>query len=308
MLTHKHSKLNTREVLVDLEENHKLSLSNEYLKATSDYVGSIAQSKEEIWSYDNPVEDKDVHAVAIGIDGAMMYLIEEDKKGYREAMTGTIALYNKEGVRLHTNYIASTPEYGKENFYKQMEHEIKKVKKTYPQAKYIGIADGAACNWPFLEKHTAVQITDFFHATEYLKEAALAIFEAEKEKNEWLDNRCHAMKHDKCSVVNLINEMTTFLKENNYSKEKQVQLNKTITYFTNQSPRMDYYSYIQDGYPIGSGVTEAACKKIIKHRFCQSGMKWKEKGSAAILSLRCLESSGRWTQFWGKINKYGIAA
>ncbi len=40
--------------------------------------------------------------------------------------------------------------------------------------------------------------------------------------------------------------------------------------------------------PIGSGVTEAACKVIVKQRLCCSGMKWKESGAAAVLSLRCL--------------------
>ena len=37
--------------------------------------------------------------------------------GYREAMTGTLTLYDKSGERLHTTYIAATPEYGKEKFF-----------------------------------------------------------------------------------------------------------------------------------------------------------------------------------------------
>ena len=181
-------------------------------------------------------------------------------------MTGTIALYNKEGVRLHTIYIAAAPEYGKEVFYNQMECEIEKIKKVYPQAKCVGIADGAASNWSFLIKHTSVQITDFYHVTEYIKEAALVISEVEEIRSEWIDNKCHALKHDKGAAVKLIDEMTTFLKENVCSDEKKCQLNKTITYFANQSHRMNYYQYTQEGYPIGSGVTEAACKKIIKHK------------------------------------------
>ena len=38
--------------------------------------------------------------------------------------------------------------------------------------------------------------------------------------------------------------------------------------------------------PIGSGVTEAACKVIVKQRLCGSGMKWTEPGAAVVLSLR----------------------
>jgi hypothetical protein len=38
----------------------------------------------------------------------------------------------------------------------------------YPEARYLGIADGAASNWAFLEQHTERQLIDFFHATEYI--------------------------------------------------------------------------------------------------------------------------------------------
>jgi hypothetical protein len=70
---------------------------------------------------------------------------------------------------------------------------------------------------------------------------------------------------------------------------------------------MDYSAYRQAHLPIGSGVTEAACKTIVKQRMCGSGMKWKESGAAAVLRLRALVSSeGRWDQFWSKINRFGF--
>jgi hypothetical protein len=82
-----------------------------------------------------------------------------------------------------------------------------------------------------------------------------------------------------------------------------------ITYFTNQSKagRMDYPSLVGSKIPIGSGVTEAACKVLVKQRLCGSGMKWKEPGAAAVLSLRCLSyTTDRWSQFWSKIDQYGF--
>ncbi len=70
---------------------------------------------------------------------------------------------------------------------------------------------------------------------------------------------------------------------------------------------MDYASLVAQDLPIGSGVTEAACKIIVKQRLCQSGMKWRQKGASIILSLRTLERSNRWEQFWGKVSQYGVA-
>ena len=70
---------------------------------------------------------------------------------------------------------------------------------------------------------------------------------------------------------------------------------------------MDYAQSVALNHPIGSGVTEAACKTIVKQRLGQSGMQWKDKGAGVILSLRALShSSGRWEQFWHKINQYGM--
>ena len=70
---------------------------------------------------------------------------------------------------------------------------------------------------------------------------------------------------------------------------------------------MNYTQYLQSNLPIGSGVTEAGCKTIVKQRLCCSGMKWKEPGAAVVLTLRTLShSSGRWEQFWSKLDQYGF--
>jgi len=49
---------------------------------------------------------------------------------------------------------------------------------------------------------------------------------------------------------------------------------------------MHYEQYSAMNFPIGSGVTEAACKSLIKQRLCQSGMKWKNRGVTMVLRLR----------------------
>ena len=88
----------------------------------------------------------------------------------------------------------------------------------------------------------------------------------------------------------------------------QQEVGAAITYFSNQSEagRMDYPPLAESKVPIGSGVTEAACKVLVKQRLCGSGMKWKEPGAAAVLSVRCLTyTTERWSQFWGKIDRYG---
>ncbi len=48
--------------------------------------------------------------------------------------------------------------------------------------------------------------------------------------------------------------------------------------------------------PIGSGITEAACKIVFTQRFKQSGMKWTIEGGRPILALRVILLSGIWEQ------------
>ena len=80
----------------------------------------------------------------------------------------------------------------------------------------------------------------------------------------------------------------------------------SITYFKNNRSKMKYSDNVAANLPIGSGVTEAACKVIVKQRLGGSGMKWKDKGASMVLHIRSLvKSSGRWTQFWSKVSQYG---
>ena len=89
--------------------------------------------------------------VAIGMDGTCLLMCAD---GWRETMVGTIGLYDRDGERQHTIYLAATPEYGKATFLGRLEREIERVKAACPQARYVGLADGAKGNWEFLGRHT----------------------------------------------------------------------------------------------------------------------------------------------------------
>ncbi len=49
---------------------------------------------------------------------------------------------------------------------------------------------------------------------------------------------------------------------------------KAVTYFTNNQHRMDYPTYRENGYQIGSGTIESACKQIVTQRLKVSGAIW----------------------------------
>ena len=53
--------------------------------------------------------------------------------------------------------------------------------------------------------------------------------------------------------------------------------------------------------PIGSGVTEAACKTIFTQRLKLSGMRWTKTGAQTILNLRVILLSRIWDRAYEKV-------
>ena len=294
-----------REVQRDLSDNHARSVAVSYIQRVSEAVASIIEAKEEEWEYIPPKLDARISSVAIGLDGTCMLMCET---GWREAMVGTISLYDHQGERQHTIYIGATPEYGKARFLERLEREIERTKARYPTAIYIGIADGAASNWQFLNKHTSTQILDFYHASGYLGAVAPALYPQDvTQQKQWLTQSCHQLKHDVGAATLLYKQMLTLSQDPSHPKVIQEKLNAAVTYYQNHLHQMNYSDYQDRAYPIGSGVTEAACKTVIKQRLCCSGMRWKETGAAVVLSLRALVlTPTRWSQFWNKLNQYGF--
>lgn len=305
-VSHKFSEMASTQVKKDLAENHNREVARSYLQNVADAVGTVALLKEEDWQYSPSTVDAKIKTITIGMDGTCMLLCED---GYRQAMVGTLAFYDKTGERIHTTYLAAPPEYGKEKFKTRLVEEITRTKKLYPKVHYLGVADGARENWEFLKPYTDEQILDFWHATEYLGKVAEAVFPRDKVKREeWMDDRCHRLKHKHGMASRLITEMEEFKKQK-LSVVGREKLMAALSYFKNnhQKCRMNYAEHIEKNHSIGSGVTEAACKVIVKQRLCESGMKWKNKGASIVLSLRTMVYSGtHWNQFWGKISQYGF--
>jgi hypothetical protein len=294
-----------RDVQRDLRDNYRREVALSYIQGLSEAVGSIVQAKEESDNYAPPEIDVKIESVGIGLDGTCMLMCED---GWREAMVGTISLYDGEGERQHTIYLGATPEYGKKRFLERLEREITQTKNRYPSATYVGIADGAESNWKFLNEHTEEQILDFYHASGYLGILAEVLHPKQiPEQKEWLKTSCHQLKHESGSAEKFYNQMVLAMSENKLTETTREKLQASITYFNNHLWQMDYAQFRQKNYPIGSGVTEAACKTLVKQRLCCSGMRWKEKGASIILSLRALVlTSTRWEQFWQNLNQYGF--
>ena len=202
-------------------------------------VASIIDGKQNYWQYVPATEElgfgKRVKTISLGADGACALFCDD---GYREVMVGTIALYDEDGERLHTTYVAEAPEYGKETFFTKMDREIEVIRSRFPRARWVGVADGAHSHWPWLEERTTWQVIDFWHVTEYLSAASKAMARGRSQQERWLEGACHRLKHDRGSAAALLEEFTQTRLEMTKGPRAKA-LDKAISYFGNHQQRMN---------------------------------------------------------------------
>ena len=65
-------------------------------------------------------------------------------------------------------------------------------------------------------------------------------------------------------------------------------------YMTNNKERINYNSFEEKGYYIGSGAIESGNKTVIQQRMKQSGMRWGVAGGQYIAALRAKYESNMW--------------
>jgi hypothetical protein len=174
--------------------------------------------------------------------------------------------------------------------------------------QWIGLSDGGnglenflKTNFPGpLEYGTALElILDFWHAADSLLKLAKTIHpDDEKRRQELVTAWCHTMKHEGgCRIVEELEKLQLPGKAT-----VQAQHEETFGYLKNTVHRMDYPRYLANGWCIGSGAMESACKTVVGQRLKLSGMRWGEKGTDEMCQLRALYRSEpkQWELFWAR--------
>ena len=77
-------------------------------------------------------------------------------------------------------------------------------------------------------------------------------------------------------------------------KKKEETYWTAYRYIQSRTKIMRYSEYTSVHIPLGSGVTEAACKTVFTQRLKNSGMRWGHDGAKTILTLRTILLSRSW--------------
>lgn len=238
---------------------------------------------------------------------------QQPSSAYKNAMCGSVSHYKlidnkgaKEPVRICTKYTARMPEDCYPTFKRQFEQELKCIS-LMPTVKLV-ITDAHKSISGYLKDNPAFEgyhrIIDFFHASEHLSHLAEAIHgkSSQKAKTWYLKYR-DILKNEKEGVLKLIRSVEYYLRSKSFSKARKQEIKMHLGYFKRHKKFMDYAVYKEKGWPIGSGVIEAACKSVVKQRMCRSGQRWSIKGGQAILNFRAIVKSERWDSFWNELSQ-----
>jgi hypothetical protein len=128
---------------------------------------------------------------------------------------------------------------------------------------WIGLTDGGNGLEEFVRKNfprDPVLILDFWHAADYLTELAKALHPDDEEARQaQVTQWCHIMKHE--GGHRIVEELEKLQCPG--KPTVQAQLEETLGYFKNNVHRMDYPRYVANGWCIGSGAMESACKTVV---------------------------------------------
>jgi hypothetical protein len=245
--------------------------------------------------------------LSVGRDGVMIPIVKSGS--YREAATATVSVLDRCGRRIGTVYLGQMPEPGQTTLSEQLTQLLIDVLKGWegslPRLAYV--TDCGSHPTEYFEQVLSRMrnprrpsellewewIVDYYHACLYITKLAEAIFGPGREAFSWAAKQRRVLKEKPGGCFRVLRSAGALLSirglvgsEQNYSI--------AYDYLRNRAAKMDYSTFRRLRLPIGSGVTEAACKIVFTQRFKQSGMKWTIEGGQPILALRVIALSGVW--------------
>ena len=251
--------------------------------------------------------------LAVGRDGVFLPM----RHGiYQEGSAATVSVYDRRGKRLGTVYLGRMPESGQGTMTDQLTSLLNEVLKqwrgcplrlvyitdcgNHPKQYYEEVLKkmpdpqrpGQLLQWQW--------IVDFWHACNYLAKLREVLFGDNQAGWKWFTRMRDWLRRRKQGVIEVLRSASQHWNRCENHTVERTKLFEEAYYFLRRYARhMNYSRYRRQGKPIGSGVTEAACKTVFTQRLKQSGMSWENTGGQVIVDLRVLKLSGIWSEAYG---------
>lgn len=234
---------------------------------------------------------------------------------YRMAYTATVSLVDDQGETLVTRRYAIEASDSERTMVARAMADVRHYLTQRRDLLVAVVQDGAHEMWnlvrPELEKlrtdgllRTWSEAIDFCHLLERLSDALELCGD---EQRHWRLQSWRADLENRDGAINSIASFLRFHRADPSTDEKCEKLEAHITYIENNGDRMRYRKMRCRGLPIGSGVTESACKTLVNMRAKGSGQRWHCPGLRGALNLRAINASDRFDAFWSLFARMHVA-
>jgi hypothetical protein len=243
-------------------------------------------------------------SLVVGRDGVMIPM----RDSWKEASTASITVYDPKGNRLGTTYLGRMPESGQETMTQQLTALLKDALAAWngPLPRLHYVTDAGHHPQDYFRsvlsrmKHPRTNArlrwtwsVDFFHAAERITVLAEAIFGFTPAAKAWAEKQRKILKTKSNGAVRVV-QAARALRRSRGLRQDRRKFGEALAYLWKYREYLAYARYKRNGLPIGSGVTEAACKTIFTQRFKLSGMRWQKDSGQNVLDLRIILRGGVW--------------
>lgn len=301
-----------------LQREHGLKWSNDRLRAAlREYRRRVAPFRPELQAerlgrwLQQAERSRGRHrpVLAVGRDGVMVPIRGH---GYQEASAATVSVYDRGKKRLGTVYLGQMPETKQTTMTAELTALVTTVLRQYsgPVPRLVYVTDKGQAQDEYYQRTLRRMrhprqpqqglawewVLDFFHVCAYVGKVSAALFgKSSKKSSSWFGRMRRWLRERPGGITHLLRSATQhYHRRPPASKAAEEEYWKAYHYLRDYSCWMDYARYRRQGLPIGSGVTEAACKTVFTQRLKRSGMRWHKESGQVIVDLRVLHLSGIW--------------
>lgn len=250
--------------------------------------------------------------LSVGRDGIMLPIRHEPH--FKEGAVATISVLDRRGRRVGTIYLGQMPQAQQTTLSTELTALLQGVLTGWegPLPRLVYVTDaGYHPTTYFEEVLTAMDnprrpgerlqwmwIVDFYHAASYVSKLAKVLFSEETTQQAWARRMRRLMREKEGGVLRVLASAAQYYGKTVLNDKEEEAYSDAYNYLLKHSKEMAYTTYQRAGLPLGSGVTEAACKVVFTQRFKESGMTWGRDGGEVILRLRLADLSGVWDEVY----------
>jgi hypothetical protein len=253
--------------------------------------------------------------LSVGRDGITLGMQPGDS--FEVATSATMTVYNRQGKRLGTVYLAQPPELGQQAMTDELTALITEVLSRWegptPRLCYVTDAgDNETAYYrqvlrPMPHPRTGKRlewqwVVDYYHASLRITVLAEALFGQTRAAEAWA-RRMRKLLLKPNGPSRVLHAAAARRSAHGVIAHRRRDYNRAYEYLRQRTRHMQYAEYRRRHLPIGSGVTEAACKTVFTQRLKLSGMRWKHEGARTVLTLRVILLSGVWEDVYAAAMK-----